>query len=51
MFIQNVSTVLSPLFHARLFRAECDIRENFDTNEYIHINFFDTNECLNKYSY
>ena len=47
--------------------AECDIRENFDTNEcpnifvstklhewiseYIHTNFFDTNECLNKYSY
>ena len=46
---------------------ECDIRENFDTNEcpnifvstklhewiseYIHTNFFDTNECPNKYSY
>ena len=49
------------------FSAECDIRENFDTNEcpnifvstklhewiseYIHTNFFDTNECPNKYSY
>ena len=48
-------------------RSECDIRENFDTNEcpnifvstklhewiseYIHTNFFDTNECPNKYSY
>ena len=48
-------------------RPECDIRENFDTNEcpnifvstklhkwiseYIHTNFFDTNECPNKYSY
>ena len=47
--------------------TECDIRENFDTNEcpnifvstklhewiseYIHTNFFDTNECPNKYSY
>ena len=46
-------------------KAECDIRENFDTNECpnifvstklhewisedIHINFFDTNECSNKY--
>ena len=46
---------------------ECDIRENFDTNEclnifvwtklhewiseYIHIIVFDTNECPNKYSY
>ena len=49
------------------FVPECDIRENFDTNEctnifvstnlhewiseYIHTNFFDTNECPNKYSY
>ena len=49
------------------FGPECDIRENFDTNEcpnifvstklhewiseYIHTNFFDTNECPNKYSY
>ena len=49
------------------YRPECDIRENFDTNEcpnifvstklhewiseYIHTNFFDTNECPNKYSY
>ena len=48
-------------------KSECDIRENFDTNEcpnifvstklhewiseYIHTNFFDTNECPNKYSY
>ena len=49
------------------YKPECDIRENFDTNEcpnifvstklhewiseYIHTNFFDTNECPNKYSY
>ena len=49
------------------YEAECDILENFDTNEcpnifvstklhkwiseYIHTNFFDTNECPNKYSY
>ena len=51
---------------SRGFRPECDIRENFDTNEcpnifvstklhewiseYIHINLL-TNECPNKYSY
>ena len=50
-----------------LSNAECDIHENFDTNEcpnifgstklhewiskYIHANFFDTNECPNKYLY
>ena len=49
------------------FQPECDIRENFDTNEcpnifvskklhewiseYIHTNFFDTNECSHKYWY
>ena len=49
------------------WRTECDIRENFDTNEcpnifvatklhewiseYIHANFVYTNECPNKYSY
>ena len=53
--------------NGKLSGPECDIRENFDTNEcpnifvstklhewiseYIHINFFDTNECPNKYSY
>ena len=55
------------LSYRKRFKAECDIRENFDTNEcpnifvstklhewiseYIHTNFFDTNECPNKYSY
>ena len=52
---------------SQLSNPECDIRENFDTNEcpnifvstkwhewiseYIHINLFDTNECPNKYLY
>ena len=58
---------LSIFWSCHIFWSECDIRENFDTNEcpnifvstklhewiseYIHTNFFDTNECPNKYSY
>ena len=66
-YIDDVSTEVC--FHLRCgcSPSECDIRENFDTNEcpnifvppklhewiseYIHTNFFDTNECPNKNSY
>ena len=67
MYLFYVSSFISLAFDLYVFTTECDIRENFDTNEcpkifvstklpewiseYIHINLSDTNECLNKYSY
>ena len=62
-----VNDCMFVIYFCSRYEAECDIRENFDTNEctnifvstklhewiseYIHINFFDTSECPNKYSY